>query len=61
MPTQGQATFFHQNVNSFIALMFVGSFALAMGLLMVNVAFGYNPVANLLIQESAATTAALGS
>jgi len=59
MPTEGQATFFHQNINSFIALTFVGSLALAMGLFMVNIAFGYNPVANLLMQQSSATAAAL--
>ena len=59
MPTQGEAVFLHQNINSFVALVFVGSFALMMGLIMVNVAFGYNPVANIILSQSLATTAAL--
>ena len=59
MPTQGEATFLHQNINSFLALIFVGSFALAMGLLMVNLAFGYNPVMNIILQQNIATISAL--
>ena len=59
MPTKGEATFLHQNINSFIALAFVGSFALMMGLVMLNVAFGYNPIVNIIQNQSVDTVAAL--
>lgn len=46
MPTTGQANALHANINSFIALLFVGSFSLAMWLVVWQVAFGENPIAN---------------
>ena len=60
MPISGEVTFLNQNVNSFFALILVGSFALAMGLLMLNIAFGYNPVVNLFLKQASATSVALG-
>lgn len=59
MPTTGEAKFLHQNINSFVALLFVASFALMAGLMMVQVVFGYNPIVNLLLRQTAATNAAL--
>lgn len=45
MPTSGQAKYISANINSFIALAFVGTFALATGLLIWHAAFGENPIA----------------
>lgn len=45
MPTSGQAKYINANINSFIALVFVGTFALATGLLIWHAAFGENPIA----------------
>ena len=59
MPTSGQAAFFRQNINSYIALAFVGSFALLVGLVIVHAAFGYNPLAELIAHQAAAAQVAL--
>lgn len=45
MPTSGQAKYISANINSFIALAFVSTFALATGLLIWHAAFGENPIA----------------
>ncbi len=44
MITSGQATFLRSNINSFIALMFVGAVALGAGLMVWKAATGMNPV-----------------
>ena len=59
MLTSGQASFLHQTINSYIALLFVAVFALMVGLMIWNASFGYNPLARALTQESAATSSAL--
>lgn len=54
MPTRGQAISFRSNINSVIALMFVGSFALMCGLLVWHNVFNTDPVEKLFL--SAITT-----
>ncbi len=41
----------NSNVNGFLALMFVGVFALGAGLLIWHAAFGENPIANAMTSE----------
>jgi hypothetical protein len=43
MMTLGQANSLHSNINSFVALLLVGVFALLMGLLIWQASFGENP------------------
>lgn len=50
MPTLGQVQYFRANVNSFIGLFFVASFALMIGLIIWNAAFGHNPLADFIAQ-----------
>jgi|GEM_PF-2684921 len=50
MITLGQATYIHQNINSFLALTFVGSFALCVGLIVWQAALGTNPIADFIVQ-----------
>lgn len=50
MPTSGQALSFRTNISSFLALLFVGSFALGAGLLIWRAAFDTNPIADSLAQ-----------
>jgi len=50
MPTSGQALTFRGNISSFLALLFVGSFALGAGLLIWRAAFDTNPIADSLAQ-----------
>ena len=52
MPTYGQARFLHENINTFIGLAFVASFALMMGLIVWHAAFGQNPLANFIAQQN---------
>lgn len=52
MPTRGQATYFDQNINSFVALVFVGSFALGIGLIVWHAALGNNPIADFIAQNN---------
>jgi hypothetical protein len=52
MPTFGQAQYLRANINSFIGLVFVASFALMMGLLIWHSAFGQNPIANFIAQTT---------
>lgn len=52
MPTKGQANYLTHNINSFIALMFVGSFALGVGLIVWHAASGENPIADFIAQSS---------
>lgn len=44
MMTSGEASLMQSNVNSFIALLFVGTVAFAAGLLIWHVATGINPI-----------------
>jgi len=44
--TQGQATFLHENVGSYLGLTLVAAVALLFGLMIWQAAFGQNPVAN---------------
>lgn|GEM_PF-3254649 len=44
--TQRKADIFRSWVNPFLSLMFVGSFALGAFLVVYDVAFGENPIAN---------------
>jgi len=52
MMTSGEATYFSRNINSFIALVFVGSFALGTGLIVWHSAVGDNPIADFLAQTA---------
>ena len=51
MPARGQATFFRENVNSYVAFMFIGVYSLGVGLILWYAAFGHNPVADLMVQQ----------
>ena len=53
MPTQGEAFSVHQNINSFIALVFVSSFALGIGLIIWQAGVGNNPIADFLANTRA--------
>lgn len=53
MITRGQAISLKSNINSVIALMFVGSFALMCGLMVWNSAFGENPVEKIFLAAAA--------
>lgn len=46
MLTVGQARVLRSNINSYVAFMLVGSFALGAILIVCQVAFGENPLAN---------------
>lgn len=47
-----QTYYFSTNINSFVALVFVGSFALGVGLVVWHAAIGNNPIADFLAQAS---------
>lgn len=51
MPTLAQSISFRDNINSYIALVFVGSFALAIGLIVWHAAVGNNPIADFIAQN----------
>jgi len=53
MPTTGQATYLHTNINSFVALVFIGSFGLGVALIVLQAATGDNPIADFIVQTSA--------
>jgi hypothetical protein len=53
MPTQGQAAYLNRNINSFVALVFVGTLALAVALIVWHASVGDNPIADFLSQNSA--------
>ena len=57
MITQGQAALLGQNIRSWIALAFVGTFALAMALMIWQTASGDNPIANAFAATVAQSTA----
>jgi len=46
MITQGQATLLQSQIRSYIALALIGSFSIAMALMIWQAAFGQNPIAN---------------
>lgn len=52
MPTQGQSKYFDTNINSYIALVFVGSFALGIGLIVWHASTGNNPIADFIAQST---------
>ena len=56
MPTRGQSFSLHQNINAYIGLAFVASFALLMGLTVWHAAFGHNPLADFLSQTALANS-----
>ncbi len=53
MPTTSQAEAFNTNINSYIALLFVGSFALGVGLVVWQAAVGDNPIADFMVKSAA--------
>jgi hypothetical protein len=54
MPTRGQAISLRSNINSVIALMFVGTFALMCGLLVWHATFNTDPVEQFLLANELA-------
>jgi hypothetical protein len=60
MPTFGQAQYLRANVNSFVGLLFVASFALMIALIIWNAAFDHNPLADFIAQAMAAQTTTSG-
>ena len=54
LPTKGQAHYINQNINSFIALVFVGTFTLGIGLVVWHASTGHNPIADFIAQTALA-------
>ena len=50
MPTFGQAQWLNANINTALCLILIGSFVLGMGLVVWQVAYDQNPIADLLTQ-----------
>ena len=52
--TQGEAKYFSVNINSFIGFVFLGSYALGIGLVLWYAAFRANPIANAIAKKMTA-------
>ncbi len=46
MAIQKDATYYHRDINSLISLVFIATFAFGAGLMIWNISFGENPVAD---------------
>jgi hypothetical protein len=53
-----EASIVHQNINSLIALVFVGSFAAGIGLIIWHACVGSNPIADFIFHTTLVTQAA---
>lgn len=56
MLTIGQTSYLRSNINSFIALAFVATYALCTGLIVWHFVVGDNPIAHIMGSEAAAQT-----
>ncbi len=56
MLLRGQARYLHENINSFLALVFISSYLLAIGLVLWHAFYNTNPLADVLAQYMVANS-----